>query len=466
MNTSSRIRALVPLAALWLAPTSHAIAQWTVTMRAMQDPLSVGQCTGIEVTLADERGFPPLRPDKKQASGWDFDLEFTAASPDAFAWRDERHRLLCANAPTAPFAVVVARYPGHHLKPTERVPGLVLERAIQVTMQGAPAIATASAQTGYPAGTPAGLAPSTPAYETNGYPPQPTQPSGYPGSVYPSPGSAPAYPASSTAAGGPPGVDPAQGYSAAGAPAYPGSGTPNYPPQQGYSSPTVVPQQAPTGYPTPTVPVSQTVQPAPGPQTAATQPAAQPRVRSFRQLFKKIGDHARQQARDVAGNTVNYTADAANSVVDNTLTSGSDLIKSNVQSTAGGIGGVGKALFDGVNSKEDPQDLPAALSAGRVVLHEIRFQDHSATLDPSSGPLLAKLAQALLATPGQYLIEGHVEKIEETRAQALSDQRAAAVKNALVSSGVPSTQLVAIGYGATRSLGSGSSARIEIARTQ
>jgi outer membrane protein OmpA-like peptidoglycan-associated protein len=191
----------------------------------------------------------------------------------------------------------------------------------------------------------------------------------------------------------------------------------------------------------------------------------QPPARTLKQLFKKIGDHASQQAREVAGNTVNYTADAANSVVDNTLRSGSDLIKTNVQSTAGGLGGVGKALFNGVNSKEDPQDFAAALSAGRVVLREIRFQAHSATLDPSSGPIIAKLALALLAT-GQYLIEGHVDKTEEPRAQALSDQRAAAVKNALASSGVPPTQLVATGYGATRPPGSGSSARIEITRTQ
>jgi outer membrane protein OmpA-like peptidoglycan-associated protein len=233
-----------------------------------------------------------------------------------------------------------------------------------------------------------------------------------------------------------------------------------------------MPQQAPTAYPNPADPAShitqpgQTTQPGPTSQTVTIASTPQPQARSFKQLFKKIGDHAKQQAREVAGNTVNYTADAANSVVDNTLTSGSDLIKSHVQSTAGGLGEVGQALFSGVKGKEDPKDLAAALSAGRVVLHELRFQEHTATLDPSSGPLLAKLAQALLATPGQYLIEGHVDKTEEPRAQALSGQRAAAVKNALVSSGVPSIQLVSTGYGATRPLSSGNSARIEIARTQ
>lgn len=489
----TRYRLLTSFAVISAAAAPLVQAQWTVTMRAMQDPLSVGQCTGIEVTVVDDRGFAPVRPDKKQASGWDFDLEFTSAAPDAFAWRDERHRFLCARAPTAPFAVVVARYPGQHLKPTERVPGLVLERSIQVTMQGVPGTAMASAQpigqayaagpapepvgttapidpgTGYSAGAPTGMPPAgAPAYPANGYPAQPTPSSGYPGTAYPSAGGAPAYPPSGTAPAyeSRPAVDPAQGYAAAGAPAYPAGGAPGYPQQQGYPAPTVVLQQSPTGYPNPVDKPPQTAQPGPTAQTIATPAAAPPQARTFKQLFKKIGDHAKQQARDVAGNTVNYTAEAANSVVDNTLTSGSDLIKTNVQSTAGGLGGVGQALFNGVKGKEDPKDLAAALSAGRVVLHELRFQEHAATLDPSSGPLLAKLAQALLATPGQYLIEGHVDKTEEPRAQALSDQRAVAVKNALVSSGVPPTQLVATGYGATRPLSSGSGARIEIARTQ
>jgi len=59
-----------------------------------------------------------------------------------------------------------------------------------------------------------------------------------------------------------------------------------------------------------------------------------------------------------------------------------------------------------------------------------------------------------------------VDKTEGPRAQALSDQRAAAVKNALVSSGVPPSQLAAAGYGASRAPSTGSSERIEIMRTQ
>jgi outer membrane protein OmpA-like peptidoglycan-associated protein len=427
--------------ALWIATPISVNAQWTVTMRAMQNPLAVGQCTGIEVTIVDQRGFPPVRPDKKQTSGWDFDLEFTAASPDAFAWRDERHRFLCAKAPTAPTAVVVASYPAKHLQPSERVPGLTLQRSIEVAMQGAPAgpMPPMDPSTGSPAG-----APGT------------TAPAGYAAPL----------------------TDPSQASGPPGGPAYQTGASPGYPPspmpQQGPSG--YAPASAPQVYPYPVDPATQAGQPGLPPQPdaaqpvagqpVAAQPVAQPQARNFKQLFQKIGSHARQQARDVAGNTVNYTADAANSVVDNTLTSGSDLIKANVQTTAGGLGGVGQALFSGAKGQGGPGDLAVALATGRVVLRELRFQEHTAVLDPSSGPLLARLAQALLATPGQYLIEAHVDKVEGPPAQALSDQRAVAVKNALISSGVPAMQLVATGYGATRPLTSGNSARIEIARTQ
>ena len=52
-------------------------------------------------------------------------------------------------------------------------------------------------------------------------------------------------------------------------------------------------------------------------------------------------------------------------------------------------------------------------------------------------------------------------------AQALSEQRAAAVKAALVGAGSSPMQLAAVGYGATRPIqGAKSNARVEIARTQ
>ena len=88
-------------------------------------------------------------------------------------------------------------------------------------------------------------------------------------------------------------------------------------------------------------------------------------------------------------------------------------------------------------------------------------------LESSAAPLINQLAAALARTPGQFLIEAHVDGKNGAATQALSEQRAAAVKSALVAAGSPPMQLAAVGYGATRPVaGSKSSARIEIARTQ
>jgi outer membrane protein OmpA-like peptidoglycan-associated protein len=196
-------------------------------------------------------------------------------------------------------------------------------------------------------------------------------------------------------------------------------------------------------------------------------PAALQTAHNGKEFLRKIGLHAQQKAREVAAHTVDYTANATNEVVDTTLEAGSQVVSSNVQSMAGGVGQAGRSLFVGNEGTHDPRNLATALANGRAVLRGLRFQEHTATLDPSTGPVLSQLAQAMQATPGQYLIEGHVDKSEGDQAQALSEQRATAVKAALVSAGISPTQLAAVGYGSTRQLGgSGSSARIEIARTQ
>lgn len=88
-------------------------------------------------------------------------------------------------------------------------------------------------------------------------------------------------------------------------------------------------------------------------------------------------------------------------------------------------------------------------------------------LEQSSSGLISQIAVALARTPGQFLIEAHVDGKNGAAAQALSEQRATAVKAALVAAGSSPMQLAAVGYGATRPIpGAKSSARIEIARTQ
>ncbi len=126
-------------------PVGTLDGQWSVSMRAMQNPLAVGQCTPIEIVTTVPGAGAPVRPDGHQVSGFDFDLEL-AAPTDAFVWQDERHRFLCAVAPTAASAVVVATYPARHLKSAELVPGVALQQAVEVTLAGA-----APGPSGYPA---------------------------------------------------------------------------------------------------------------------------------------------------------------------------------------------------------------------------------------------------------------------------------------------------------------------------
>jgi outer membrane protein OmpA-like peptidoglycan-associated protein len=211
--------------------------------------------------------------------------------------------------------------------------------------------------------------------------------------------------------------------------------------------------------------------PASGYAVSGAAPVAQvpaPQVaHNGKEFLKKVGGHAWQKAREVAAHTVDYTADAANEAVDTTLEAGSQLVASGIGSAAGGMGQAGRSLFGGAEGVHDSGDLATALANGRVVLKGLRFQEHTATLDPTNNAVLSQLMQAMQARPGQYLIEGHVDQSEGAQAQALSEQRAAAVKAALVSAGISPAQLVAVGYGSTRSLsGSASSARIEIAHTQ
>jgi outer membrane protein OmpA-like peptidoglycan-associated protein len=420
----SSMTVLGPLVGTILATTAH--AQWNISMRAMQNPLPVGQCTAIEVVVKDPNGYAPLRPNGSQLDWQDFELTFTAASPDAFAWSNEKHRFLCARAPTAASATVIAHYPGSQLKPNQIVAGVSVTQSVEVAMQGVQAPPTTAAVSDMP-----------------------TSPPGYgpPGNASPGPGAATGY--------GPGVSSPGQGAPQNGVyAADPGS----YPGQQGgvYGPAGAVPvQPAPYGAAT-------------DPNLTGTGPtvAGQPQMATnSKQFIQKVTTHAKLKAREVAAHAVDATADATNEVVDTTLEAGSQVVRSNMQSTAGSVGEAGKALVTGGGDPGETKDVAGDLAKGRVVLRSLRFQAHTAMLDPSTGPLIAQLAQAMLANPGQFLIEGHVDKAEGEQAQALSEQRAAAVKAALVSAGVSQMQLAAAGYGATRPLGAGS-VRIEIARTQ
>ncbi|HEY7503705.1 MAG TPA: OmpA family protein [Gemmatimonadales bacterium] len=400
------------LTAAILLPAAPLYAQWNVSMRAMQNPLPVSQCTPIEVVVLGPDGRVPVRPDGKQVSGWDFDLEFAAATPDAFAWNDERHRFLCARAPTAPSALVVASYPARHLQPSEIVANVVLQQTVEVSMAGAPpTVPPQVAVAPPPAPTPGYPAPP-PAYPSDPYAPGGAQPNGYP---YAQPG---------------------------------------YPP----NGPAAPAQPPPSPPPQPLLPVTSL---APTPDSG---------VRSSKQFFQRISAFTKRKASEVAVGTTTQVADATGEVIGKTMETGGQVVTSSAGAITGAAGGqvqdVGKALGASQDGK-DPADVAAALAQGRAVLRGLRFTEGTAILEPSSGPLIGQIAGALARTPGQFLIEAHVDGKQSPAAQALSEQRAAAVKAALVAAGSSPMQLAAVGYGASRPVpGAKQSARIEIARTQ
>ncbi len=456
------------------SPAQAQASPLIITMRAMQNPLSPSQCTAIEVVVTDANGRAPLRPDGKQVSGWDVDLSLASPAVDAFAWGDERHRFLCARAPTAPYAVVSAHYPAQSLAPPERLENVQADQSIQVLMQmaGAPAAGYGQQQAvGAPNGyaqQPSGSTPAT------GYTQQqPTVPPGQPYMPPANPGAGqPGYSQS-----GYPQSAPAQ----AGTPQQP-SGAPT---QQAYAPPTnpgpgpaAAGVSAPAGQPTSYAGAPATPMPIP----IAAPVAAQPAEKGGGGFFKKLGKHLKDKASEVKNQTAENLASTANQMVDVTAQTGSNLVSgaaaqatSVAQSTVGGVSSslVPSALRAGGNA----DNLSTAVASGEAVLRMMRFIGNTDVLDATGRDLVKRLAPVLNATPGNYVIQAHVDPLpapaEPGATQVLSEHRAAAVKAALISNGVAAGRLVALGYGTSQPLpeappegGPPSSARVVIARTQ
>lgn len=114
-------------------------------------------------------------------------------------------------------------------------------------------------------------------------------------------------------------------------------------------------------------------------------------------------------------------------------------------------------------------ELAGRLASGRAVMDDVRFLPGADQLDPSAGESLKRLAAAIVATPGTFLIEAHTDPVPPPGdAQTLSQRRAAAVKAQLAANGVPAERLLAVGYGATRPNAANpqANARIEVVRAQ
>ncbi|MBI3550899.1 MAG: OmpA family protein [Elusimicrobia bacterium] len=95
-------------------------------------------------------------------------------------------------------------------------------------------------------------------------------------------------------------------------------------------------------------------------------------------------------------------------------------------------------------------DMAKALKAsGRVALHGILFDTGKSAIKPESLKLVDEVRAMLEADESlKLLIEGHTDNVGEAKANlALSKRRSAAVKAALVASGVDEARLSAEGFG-------------------
>jgi outer membrane protein OmpA-like peptidoglycan-associated protein len=82
---------------------------------------------------------------------------------------------------------------------------------------------------------------------------------------------------------------------------------------------------------------------------------------------------------------------------------------------------------------------------------QIQFAPGSAKIDATSGALLDQLAREVKACPGNIRIEGYTDTVGRGRLnRRLSEARAAAVRQALITRGVAARRLTAKGYGARR----------------
>ena len=97
--------------------------------------------------------------------------------------------------------------------------------------------------------------------------------------------------------------------------------------------------------------------------------------------------------------------------------------------------------------------LATALStSGAVAIRDILFDTGKATIQPTSAGTLTMIADVLKADPDLSLeIQGHTDNVGSAATNlALSKERAAAVKAALVNAGVDDTRLTTNGFGDTQ----------------
>ena len=183
------------------------------------------------------------------------------------------------------------------------------------------------------------------------------------------------------------------------------------------------------------------------------------------QLLKEIKESARQKVGERKERTRAHVIQRATEPVDSALERGIRPVDSLVSQAATGAGrSVARLGREGEATRDqERQRLTEALALqGRAELPGLVFTDGSEALEPGSEPFLAALADLLAADPGVFLLEGSGDASNDAGGRALGEQRAAAVKSALVAAGVPASRLFGVG----REDETAGASRVSVARMQ
>ena len=111
--------------------------------------------------------------------------------------------------------------------------------------------------------------------------------------------------------------------------------------------------------------------------------------------------------------------------------------------------------------------IATALESGRLVLRAARFSADGSSMTAPTGALIQSIADAMKKIGGLFAVEAHVPMngASWSTARAVSGRQAQAFRNAIVSAGVPGTNVAAVGYGAGRpEKANDANPRIEIVR--
>lgn len=110
-------------------------------------------------------------------------------------------------------------------------------------------------------------------------------------------------------------------------------------------------------------------------------------------------------------------------------------------------------IAEQTNTKPKSQDeISEEEINNTILLNNIYFEKAKPIVLPVSFPALEKLSKVLISRPKLYItILGHTDNVGNPEAlKALSEERALAIKNILVTNGVPANRVTTFGYGGTK----------------